>query len=104
MGLWRKAIEQKCEANCVCLHYVEPRYTSQTCPRCGNVDKGNREGILFRCTECGYEANSDLNASINILNRLRQEKPSYLADIVPDMAKAGFIDFPFQFVSISIYN
>ena len=93
LGLWRKAIEQKCEVNCVCLHYVEPKYTSQTCPRCGNVDKGNREGVLFRCTSCGYEANADLNASINILNRFRQEKPSYLVDIVPDMAKTDFIDF-----------
>ena len=93
LGLWHRAIEQKCEANCVCLHQVEPRYTSQTCPRCGNVDKGNREGILFRCTSCGYEANADLNASINILNRFRQEKPNNLADIVPDMAKANFIDF-----------
>ena len=93
LGLWHRAIEQKCEANCVCLHYVEPRYTSQTCPRCGNVGKGNRDGVLFRCTSCGYEANADLNASINILNRFRQEKPSYLADIVPDMEKADFIDF-----------
>ena len=93
LGLWRKAIEQKCEANCVCLHQVEPKYTSQTCPRCGNVDKGNRDGVLFRCTSCGYEANADLNASINILNRFCQEKPSYLVDIVPDMEKADFIDF-----------
>ena len=93
LGLWHKAIEQKCEANCVCLHQVEPKYTSQTCSCCGNVDKGNRDGVLFRCTSCGYEANADLNASINILNRFRQEKPSYLVDIVPDMAKANFIGF-----------
>ena len=93
LGLWHKAIEQKCEANCVCLHQVEPRYTSQTCPRCGNVDKGNREGVLFRCTSCGYETNADLNASINILNRFSQEKLNLSADIVPDMAKANFIVF-----------
>ena len=93
LGLWRKAIEQKCEANCVCLHQVEPKYTSQTCPRCGNVDKGNRDGVLFRCTSCGYEANADLNASINILNRFRQERLNLSADIVPDMAKANFIVF-----------
>ena len=93
LGLWRKAIEQKCEANCVYLHYVEPKYTSQTCPRCGNVDKGNRDGVLFRCTSCGYEANADLNASINILNRFRQERLNLSADIVPDMAKANFIVF-----------
>ena len=93
LGLWHRAIEQKCEANCVCLHYVNPKYTSQTCSRCGNVDKGNRDGVLFRCTSCGYEANADLNASINILNRFRQEKSICLTDIVPDMAKADFIDF-----------
>ena len=93
LGLWHRAIEQKCEANCVCLHQVEPRYTSQTCPSCGNVGKGNREGVLFRCTSCGYEANADLNASINILNRFRQERLNLSADIVPDMAKANFIDF-----------
>lgn len=93
LGLWHRAIEQKCEANCVCLHSVEPRYTSQTCPRCGNVDKGNRDDVLFRCTSCGYEANADLNASINILNRFCQERLNLSADIVPDMAKANFIAF-----------
>ena len=93
LGLWHRAIEQKCEANCVCLHYVEPRYTSQTCPCCGNVDKGNRDGVLFRCTSCGYESNADLNASINILNRFRQERLNLSADIVLDMEKADFIDF-----------
>ena len=92
LGLWHHAIEQKCEANCVCLHSVEPRYTSQTCPCCGNVGKGNREGMLFRCTSCGYEANADLNASINILNRFRQEKSNHSTDIVPDMEKANFIE------------
>ena len=93
LGLWRKAIEHKCEANCVCLHQVEPRYTSQTCSHCGNVDKGNRDGTLFRCTSCGYEANADLNASINILNRFRQERQIKSVDIVPDMARTDFIDF-----------
>ena len=93
LGLWHRAIEQKCEENCVYLHQVEPKYTSQTCPRCGNVDKRNRDGVLFRCTSCGYEANADLNASVNILNRFRQEKPNLSADIVPDMAKTNFIVF-----------
>ena len=93
LGLWHRAIEQKCEANCVCLHQVEPKYTSQTCSRCGNVDKKNRDGMLCRCTSCGYEANADLNASINILNRFRQERLNLSADIVPDMTKTDFIDF-----------
>ena len=87
LGLWHSAIEQKCEENCVQLHFVSPKYTSQTCPMCGHTDKGNRDGITFKCTACGYEANADLNAAINILSRFRQERQTKSVDIVPDMTK-----------------
>ena len=87
LGLWHTAIEQKCEENCVELHFVGPKYTSQTCSQCGNVDKGNRNGIAFKCTACGYEANADLNAAVNILNRFHQERQISFANIVPDMTK-----------------
>lgn len=87
LGLWHSAIEQKCEENCVYLHYVNPKYTSQTCPVCGHTDKGNRDGIAFKCTACGYEANADLNAAINILSRFRQERQTKSVDIVSDMTK-----------------
>ena len=87
LGLWHSAIEQKCEENCVQLHFVSPKYTSQTCPMCGHTDKGNRDGITFKCTACGYEANADLNAAINILSRFHQERQTKSVDIVPDMTK-----------------
>lgn len=87
LGLWHSAIEQKCEENCVHLHFVNPKYTSQTCPVCGHTDKGNRDGITFKCTACGYEANADLNAAINILSRFHQERQTESVDIVPDMTK-----------------
>ena len=51
---------------------VPPAYTSQTCSRCGNVDKANRRTqSLFHCTNarCGHTANADHNAAINILER-----------------------------------
>ena len=49
---------------------VDPQYTSQTCSSCGNVDKNNRKTQShFECTACGFVANADINASINILNR-----------------------------------
>ena len=42
-------------------------YTSQTCSRCGHVDKENRQTQeTFVCTKCGFELNADHNASINI--------------------------------------
>ena len=92
LGLWRKAIEQKCEENCVYLHYVNPKDTSRTCPKCGSIDKENRNGELFHCINCGYEANADLNAAMNILTRFYQEKPLQV-DIVLDSAKTNFSDF-----------
>ena len=43
------------------IKYVNPAYTSQTCPNCSFVDKKNRdykEG-KFRCLHCGFTANED---------------------------------------------
>lgn len=46
---------------------VESAYTSQTCSRCGNVDKENRQTQeKFKCTKCGFTTNADHNAAINI--------------------------------------
>ena len=45
---------------------INPRYTSQRCSRCGFVHKWNRHGLRFRCGNCGFELNADLNASRNI--------------------------------------
>jgi len=46
---------------------VDPRHTSRTCHACGHVDKGNRDGAVFRCLACGHEAHADVNAAQNIL-------------------------------------
>lgn len=51
------------------MHYVDPAYTSQTCPTCGNVDKNNRSGEQFACGGCGYVAHADANGAHNILLR-----------------------------------
>lgn len=46
---------------------VDPRKTSQRCSRCGHVHKRNRPTqSVFRCRDCGYEANADWNAARNI--------------------------------------
>ena len=92
LGLLHSAIEQKCEENCVRLHYVNPKYTSRTCTICGHIDKRNREGTVFKCVKCGFEDNADLNAAKNILKRFHQES-STLNNIVPDSTKASFIVF-----------
>lgn len=46
---------------------VDPRHTSQTCSRCHFQHRSNRRSqSLFKCRECGYTLNADLNASYNI--------------------------------------
>ncbi|MCZ0944582.1 MAG: transposase [Gammaproteobacteria bacterium] len=46
---------------------VNPAFTSQACNKCGHVDAGNRpDQSTFRCQACGYEANADVNAALNI--------------------------------------
>ena len=45
---------------------MNPKYTSQRCSKCGFVHKGNRSGLGFRCGNCGFCLNADLNASRNI--------------------------------------
>ena len=60
-------IEYKAEREGIKVRYIDPAYTSQTCARCGRIDKENRQTQeKFICTECGFELNADHNAAINI--------------------------------------
>jgi len=67
-GEFRRLLEYKGELYGCEVVAVLPHYTSQRCSVCGHVEKGNRTSQAeFRCLSCGYEANADLNAAINIL-------------------------------------
>ena len=60
-------VEYKAERVGIKVRYIDPAYTSQTCSRCGNIDKENRQTQeKFVCTKCNFELNADHNASINI--------------------------------------
>ncbi|MBB2199493.1 transposase [Gluconacetobacter sp. 1c LMG 22058] len=49
---------------------VDPRFTSQRCSCCGAVDSRSRKNqASFVCTTCGFHANADHNAALNILHR-----------------------------------
>ena len=55
----------------IAVSLVQSFYTSQTCPKCGCIDKENRKDQEhFECIECGYKSNADLNASRNIKQRV----------------------------------
>lgn len=46
---------------------VDPRNSSRTCSECGHCEKGNRpDQATFRCKQCRYSTNADLNAASNL--------------------------------------
>lgn len=47
---------------------VSARYTSQRCPKCGRINKDNRNHHLhlYQCDRCGYKSNDDRIGAINI--------------------------------------
>jgi len=61
-------IDWQCEKNGVPLIVVEPRGTSTTCPMCSSklIENGYRR---LRCSRCGFEADRDTVAVLNIEKR-----------------------------------
>ncbi|WP_035107505.1 zinc ribbon domain-containing protein [Desulfovirgula thermocuniculi] len=53
---------------------VNAAYSSQTCPVCGWVDPQNRKGDIFECRECGFTADADQVAAMNLKARLHDEE------------------------------
>jgi transposase len=63
-GLLVRRLEEKAPRR---VEKIKPHYTSQRCSACGQLDRGSRESqAVFRCTACGFAANADVNAAINI--------------------------------------
>jgi transposase len=63
-GLLVRRLEEKAPGR---VEKINPAFTSQRCSACGRVDRGSRESqAVFRCTACGFAANADVNAAINI--------------------------------------
>ncbi len=64
------ALDRNLDYKAGAVKRINPAYTSQTCSRCGNVNKENRRTQAnFNCMACGFKANADHNAAINILVR-----------------------------------
>jgi len=67
-------IEYKAKAAGIRVEYIDPQYTSQTCPRCYHINKSNRNGLSFTCKCCGYTLHSDLIGARNIELRTRDSR------------------------------
>lgn len=60
-------IEYKAKEAGIAIVYIEPRYTSQRCSKCGYIDRENRPAqSRFICQKCAFQENADYNASQNI--------------------------------------
>jgi putative transposase len=54
--------------------FVDPKYTSQICSRCGAIVKKKLSERQHNCS-CGFSIHRDINAAINILKRSGLVKP-----------------------------
>jgi len=55
----------------IAVSTVQASYTSKMCPICGCIDDENRTNQeTFDCVECGHKDNADVNAAVNIRNRV----------------------------------
>ena len=75
-GQLQKRVMEKLNWNGYQFMEVEPAFTSQTCPKCGYLDKENRNGKEFKCLCCGYEDDSDHVGALNIKSRATDEELS----------------------------
>jgi IS605 OrfB family transposase len=65
-----KFIEYKAALAGVPVIYVNPKETSKTCPRCGNISRNNRKTQgWFKCTSCGYQSDADRVGALNIATK-----------------------------------
>ena len=71
---FRTKLKTKCDENGIELRVVNKFYpSSKICHRCGNIKKDLRlSDRVYRCT-CGYEADRDFNASLNLRDALTYE-------------------------------
>jgi putative transposase len=63
----RSFIEYKSVLSSVLVRLIDPRYSSQQCPRCGHVDKRNRPSqAKFLCIRCSFAGPADTVAALNL--------------------------------------
>jgi len=63
-------IQYKAQLAGIPVFYVDARYTSQECPKCHYIEKGNRSGKWFHCKKCGYQSDADRVGAMNIAEKI----------------------------------
>jgi IS605 OrfB family transposase len=78
-------LSYKAEQRGIRVERIDPRHTSQRCPRCGYTARNNRRSqSLFLCRQCKYCLNADLIGAYNV-------KEKYLASLASEgmLSEAG---------------
>lgn len=89
-GAFAMMLGYKLEERGGALVKVPAHFTSQQCSSCGTVDRRSRESqASFVCVECGFRANADHNAAINILRRSTSAMPVEGSGYAPDESGTG---------------
>lgn len=82
---FRKKLEYKAQLHGHKVLIVDPRYTSQMCPKCGYTHKKNRnkKTHTFCCTKCGYCSNDDRIAAMNLCAKGIQYRAQFAMSKAP---------------------
>ena len=76
LGLFKQKLRSKCEYYGIKYHEVDEAHTSQTCARCGDLNRNNRKHRgLYICRRCGSVLNADINGALNILRKVAGDSP-----------------------------
>ncbi|MFB5267016.1 RNA-guided endonuclease InsQ/TnpB family protein [Paenibacillus enshidis] len=68
---FRQMLEYKAQLNGQQVIAVDPKYTSQTCPKCGHIERENRNKKThsFECRTCRYRSNDDRVGAMNLYRK-----------------------------------
>ncbi len=68
---FRQYLEYKAQMNNSIVIAISPKWTSQMCPKCGHIEKANRnkKHHIFCCKNCSYTSNDDRIGAMNLWNK-----------------------------------
>jgi len=81
-GRFYSYLAYKAESAGTELIKVDPRNTSQMCSNCGSIVKKTLSERVHRCPYCGFVAERDYNAAVNI-HRVGMEQPFEPVETIP---------------------
>lgn len=81
---FRQMLEYKAQMNNSIVITVSPKYTSQQCPKCGHIEKSNRDKKkhLFCCKNCNYQSNDDRIGAMNLWRKGIEYIENYSKEVI----------------------